>query len=207
MAVSIGSAGVTFNDSTIQTTAASPAGYVFLQRTVASQASSVNFTISGYGTYLLMFYNVTGPTANDPIESHGLAAKINNANTNAKSYYGGGYNIGGVGQVPRSGSGNDRYIHVSGRDYHTFEGTRVAMMNGQMTFTNMAASGNKYGSGFIGGSANQASQPVTTFGAVTSFETTSSYGTATSLNLFMWNFDTSERAFSGTFDLYGLKTS
>lgn len=184
-------------------TAAAPS-YALISTTTASSASSVTFTVSGYDTYLLQFYNVSNVGGSGT--TWYLSARLNNATTSTNLYFGGGFIIGGLGTFARANNVSASYIPITLPQSAVLESATSAMLNGQMAFHNMNSTSVKYGSGFSSGFSNLTTQPTNAYGATSSFYTTSSYGAATSINLYMWD-GTTTTTFSGTYVLYGLRTS
>ena len=82
MAVSLVSTGITFPDSTTQTTAANPAGLVLISTVTASNASTVSVTgfSSTYVSYLIVGQGIYPGTSSN----YGLGMQINGATSNHK---------------------------------------------------------------------------------------------------------------------------
>lgn len=91
MAVTLGSTGITFPDSTTQTTAASASPLVLIGSTVASSSASVSFPMSStYKAFLLVFSGVNSGATNGSIKWQG-------SDDSGSSYYSTGYNWGYFG--------------------------------------------------------------------------------------------------------------
>jgi hypothetical protein len=178
----------------------------FIANTTAAGASSVNFTVSGYGTYLIQFYGVKGPTSGSGA-AWLLTARINNTTTTNTAHFGGGYRISGQGTVPKAnGTTSASYIYMTAFDDLTFQATEDAMVNGQMSFFNMNSTSIKYGSGFSSGFSNKSTSNLDSFGSSSAWRTNASSGAATSINIYMWD-GTTTTTFTGTFIVYGIQAA
>ena len=189
-------------------TTPSAGAMTFIANTTAASASSVNFTVSGYGTYLIQFYGVKGPTTGAAAGAVWLlTARINNTTTTNTAHYGGGYRISGQGTVPKAdGTTSASYIYMTAFGDLTFQGTEDAMVNGQMSFFNMNSTSIKYGSGFSSGFSNKSTSNLDSFGSSSAWRTNASSGAATSINIYMWD-GTNTTTFTGTFIVYGIQAA